>query len=90
MVSEVFHLSPTWSAVFHLSVSPRHTHTYPWRRLQIPGHCRVQESQGRDKAVQETDVNEISLGWEPWSVETAKHLEQAGVNQIDFCKGRSE
>ena len=80
-MNEVFRLSPSWGAVFHLSISLHHTHTYPQRRLQIPRHCRVQECQGRDKAVQETDVSEISLGWEPWAVETV------GVNQIDFCKG---
>ena len=89
MVSAMFHLSPSSGALIS---SPYLilTHTHSRRRLQILGDCRVQEYQGENKSVRQTNVNENSLGWEKRAVETTKHLEQSGVNQIDFCRGCSE
>lgn len=85
----MFHFRPG-SGAGSRHISLLHTHTHTQRRPQRPQELRMQESQGGDTSVQERDMKELSLGWDPGAVETTKPLEQSGVSEIDFCKGCTE
>lgn len=81
LVNEVFRLSPSCGAVFHLSISLHHTHTYP--QMRYPGIAGCKNARAGTRQSRKQTLVKSSLGWEPWAVETV------GGTVIDFCKGCS-